>query len=774
MRSISSNIRCRPIRLAFLVRPNNPSDFKKAIEANTVLWGGVYNPIIPYYKHITPIWQDKFSSNLTAKDIIKGYILNFQPDYLVKTFDVDLPEDIFPNKRVLELKDVINVSNKQKTILYGLDMMDLYEYAWKKTFRFVQKNPPKSYLPTIEGKTKLFGSCLWGLFPEEPLYYGRNFCQIFDAEIKKYQEPETLLFDTITPLNLTYYYLKPHEREPDPCVFVLNDCNLLDLIDYWNLRASGRICIPWPTSTLDKLKEEIRKFMEQYKWKAACNDTKLTYPYLIHSRSISKENLDSIVKVLSLDKSQRLICSFYPTFWLDRTVNGKETVVHYYSEKHETIEVKDDYARITTLSPEFANSLITGRPRWINVISTKEYLPETLPSNIIPNDIKDVNCLLRVPSFHGSWNCESGLAICLDHKDSSTFYYFPDAIGIGKHWFQERGYDFNISNSGHILRSLIDVIGGLHSGRWLANKDVLNVLEEMADKGYISSKTFSGILKKANKEAKIDLFDLHFNFFNDKGIIKLGSKVQCPHCQQYPFYVLENLSHELICLHCTRSFKYPISNPSNKWQYRTTGPFTAPRDNQGAYTTLLSLRFLDEQLDADTTCIPSCILKPKSGKDLEADFVCFWNKRSWNDIGRYVIFGECKTHYDFDKADINRMKTFAAKFPNSILAFCTLKESLSNTEKRLLKQLAEQGRKPKKSSYWPTPVLILTANELCEMMPNDFRHRAGEKDSKGVAAYLHNYGFTMLDLCDATQRYYLDLPPRYEWLDKYYKKKYNK
>lgn len=34
----------RPLKLAFLVEPNNDSEFLKAIQTNTLLWGGAVQP----------------------------------------------------------------------------------------------------------------------------------------------------------------------------------------------------------------------------------------------------------------------------------------------------------------------------------------------------------------------------------------------------------------------------------------------------------------------------------------------------------------------------------------------------------------------------------------------------------------------------------------------------------------------------------------------------------------------------------------------------------
>ena len=44
------DVKLRPIKIAFLVHPDDKNSLLKAIEINTLLWGGIYNPIIPTYE----------------------------------------------------------------------------------------------------------------------------------------------------------------------------------------------------------------------------------------------------------------------------------------------------------------------------------------------------------------------------------------------------------------------------------------------------------------------------------------------------------------------------------------------------------------------------------------------------------------------------------------------------------------------------------------------------------------------------------------------------
>ena len=50
--SVSVEIKTRPIRLAFLIDPNDSGQVGEAIRLSSTLWGGAYFPIIELHKRI--------------------------------------------------------------------------------------------------------------------------------------------------------------------------------------------------------------------------------------------------------------------------------------------------------------------------------------------------------------------------------------------------------------------------------------------------------------------------------------------------------------------------------------------------------------------------------------------------------------------------------------------------------------------------------------------------------------------------------------------------
>ena len=58
MNNIRVDIRLRPIRFGFLVRPDDAEkNVLEIFRINTCLWGGRFNPIIPFFKYVPSWWE---------------------------------------------------------------------------------------------------------------------------------------------------------------------------------------------------------------------------------------------------------------------------------------------------------------------------------------------------------------------------------------------------------------------------------------------------------------------------------------------------------------------------------------------------------------------------------------------------------------------------------------------------------------------------------------------------------------------------------------------
>ena len=557
--------RCRPIRLGFLVRPGHRDDLLKAIEINTVLWGGMYNPLIPMYQRAPTVWKDKVVGGPTATEILRGYIETFQPDFLIRPAGARVPDGIFPKERTASTEDVLSLGNRQQSsshspIRFGVDILDVYRDAYRKVFRFVRRHPQRALIPCMHGRLSVFANFLWGILPSAHGLrdYAEHFRQVFDAGIEEFKSINTFLPSVVTPLRITSYKINADFATGKPCVFVLDEANPLDLIDFWNLRACGGECCPYPLSAEKDAHAEICEFMTHFLSKWAVNSEKLSYPEIVCSRSLAWDKCVQLVKKLPLSNENEIRLSYYPRLWAKQEVCW-DTIkpAPLYSQSKTVKIIGEEAFSLEQIDPGFASEFAPHGPRWMNVVSLREYGSYRLPASVIPHELNRVDLALGIPRSYGAYASNEGIAICCEHKDFQLFLKVPEALRIAQQWASENGYELTVSDKGHILESLVARSGGFHVSSWLADEGIIRILERMAS-GVVSIAEFRQKLQAAKEKNPLAIWSIegHLRHLQDRGIVSLCMRVQCPHCRQHPYYALEEVKEELSCRHCLRDFKW--------------------------------------------------------------------------------------------------------------------------------------------------------------------------------------------------------------------------
>ncbi|MDV0594481.1 MULTISPECIES: hypothetical protein [unclassified Enterobacter] len=184
MAHISAVVTLRPIRFAFLVKPNDSKRLLEIFQINTCLWGGKFNPIIPIFGHVPKWWDRDDYKPESALQIVNGYLDAFEPDFLVEA-EAGLAKGFgYDPDRVLQLSAMLRRSDELRGQA-GLDVFDLYKDLYKKQFQFVRRHEHNivELIPRTNA-LKSFCACLSGSFPEDEdlKYFGQGFCDAFDPK----------------------------------------------------------------------------------------------------------------------------------------------------------------------------------------------------------------------------------------------------------------------------------------------------------------------------------------------------------------------------------------------------------------------------------------------------------------------------------------------------------------------------------------------------------------------------------------------------------------
>jgi hypothetical protein len=301
MSSISAVVRLRPIRFAFLVRPDDSKRVHEIFKVNTCLWGGKFNPIIPFFQHV-PKWWDRHGNGFeSALQIINGYLDSFEPDLLVEA-EPGLADGLgFNQSRVIQLANVLSQETEHHGG-QGLDVFDLYQDLYKKEFQFVTRNA-HDIVDVVPQEKAFEGFCasLFGGFPDEEglKYFAVGFTEAF-APKKINLTAETLIelyrsrFTSALRIGHATIDVNYHERG-DPAIFVLDAKKPRDLIDFWNLRGFKRDVLPVPVQWLDRMSPFCKELIEQSHRPLQGNPNGvMTHATVMFSRGIPSADIEGI------------------------------------------------------------------------------------------------------------------------------------------------------------------------------------------------------------------------------------------------------------------------------------------------------------------------------------------------------------------------------------------------------------------------------------------------------------------------------------------------
>jgi hypothetical protein len=810
----------RPIKFAFLVNPLESQELDRVIGTSLFLWGGLHNPIIPIYRRLPRYWSDLPSRRLPTPEICKGYIRTFDPDAVVVCGSVD--KSIVPDNvpHVVTLDEFAGDLTKEDAPALGIGLFEVLGAFAREEFRYVRKDGMKLLMPSFEGTgSRLFRS-VFGEIPAEAKRQTYN-------ELLKLIETDQPRVDTnnflqiIREQNFFLSSLCAHglefrrpRTESAIAVFVMNHDNVLDVVDFWNLRALGWHVLPIPVklSGLDDTRDYVRRFIERHS-ASDQNAPGLRGPRLLKARSVPEPEFTAFVNSISRAAVKSLTVQvWYPPMWDEFTRRGGRLTCSSISAGRAQTQVSDESSvvRIKALAPEFMAPNLGHGARYANDIRISMYGRSDFGAEVLPPYEKSVSQLFGIGLWQ-DWRVGPGGPTFLGrHADWTIQLNQPrprDVIALA---LADRGWQgFEFSPSGNVAYQMLRHLGGPHQIGLIKNLMLIQFLESLAagrnmvEEGRTKKRLETKLKQAADASKKIGIADAArlaleeiekarrnpsqggdvlveefraqmnklanstFARPNVDGLIErythtrifnLGARVQCLVCGQHSWHPVDRMDYELECPICLSTFKLPTHNPRDiKWSYKSLGPFALPKQGYGAYSVLLAVHFLSSHHHPATTPVFS-FHADRAGREIEADFMMFYRDSAFWERETEVIFGECKSFNAFQEKDIERMRAIATDNPGAIIVFATLASEFSAIEKRLLTPFVRTFRKYSGFERPQNPILLLTGTELFSALgpPQCWKDAGGHMKTFAEAGFPSQ---TLLQLCDATQQLHLGMQP---------------
>lgn len=762
----------RPLKFAFVVRPSDKQAIHEAIAYNSSHWGGVFNPIIPAYKRLPNNWEEhvKIKRRTPIKRIIDNYITTFDPDFIIaadKDLNAELaerhPNVIAPNFDMLNLE----LPAEER---YGVNVYEILNYLCRKEFKFKRRHEVSICTQDDYNSHNLFLSAIFGKYTERVRNQIETHYHDF-LDIKCNTLSASNLYDYnsfFDPISITRYGLKVKGYNYSPrghCALIINPTSTLDILDFWNLRALGWSVFPISTSHFDQISmPDFKDFLSRYHYRTGYKDSIVKRGTILKGRQVPLETFKSFISSIEtpeFEGDEGYIFStqeWFPSMWSPSIARHNKTEgIHIYSKtrKH---DITGDTERISfkTLDPKITSNTNTSAAKFANEISFEMFGSNDEPlAECIPNGGNEV--AWTVSSGGSNWRISRHrLIYTSQHLEWPIHIEIPKAEDIMLAWFRSMGWQVQLSSAGHVAKQVLKQLNGLNGIRTISQPGVIELLNDMAPRKAILQPTVWGKIQRiANNDPFRPAPKRLLKGLIEKNIMKLGATLQCPICQQRSWHSLDDLNYEVKCEKCLNLFSPPTHSTDDiKWAYRSFGPFSLEDSAYGAYSVLLTLKFLADELHDKVTPLMSFTAQ-KADQTIEADLAILRETRQAGLDNTDLMFAECKTYNSFEKTDIDRMVVLNKNFPDAYIVFAKLSDRLTRKEKRLIKSFIRKTS-PKGPYSTTAKVMILTKTELCSHRSlglNKAYEEAGGRHAE--IAGKHRFISSLGDKCDVTQELYL-------------------
>lgn len=794
----TGSVAFRPVRVGFLIDPQDITQVSRAAQLSACIWGGRYNPIIPFLPGGGERWVSPFATH-DPLDVTRGFVSFFEPDLLVEsepgmadaigwqnTQTYRRLPSVLPINRFYEVD-----SHNQVQFAAGIDILEVMRDLYDQEYRYELRNKPV-FAAIAEAEGDAFFDVVCGrLPPGEPFGYLRT-------AYKDAFTPETMPanFDTayrhLTESVLGPLYITSHELEEsigdgwrDHTFFVFDPKDPGDALDYWNFRLIEQRVVPinvnWFADYLPLVRQQIAEvyrpipgnpfgtmFRSSIYWADSIGE--------LERRAMSTELLAGL-------EDGAAGHSHTPRLWRpqERGNRRNEAKIRATGKPVSFDENTDEQGtvRIPAPAPQFENK--SGRYHracWINVVVPANSEDGDPPGIVYPTN-------LWAPKYPALAYGEQmrigreGWILTQEHALGYVLLRLQRARQALIDWLKTQKIAAVPSEAGQIAAQVIRAADGLRGSGMFADRATLMLLGDMAESHSEISRDGVRVQSSVPERSKhINTVRQHFtarekrsfgfwnklDYFLERSVFRAGLRVACPVCGYKNWFDLNSIGYRPTCTRCLNEFAFdqsPEKLGEVDWFYRVIGPFAAPDYARGGYSVALTLRCLGLAYGTELTWSTGLELRPLN---CEVDFMAWYRgprRRVDERDEPQLIIGEAKSfgRNALNESSIANLKKVAERFPGAFMVVSSLRPISEYVEEELkrLCDLARWGRSSLHDGEPRNPLVILTATEL--FAAHDIS--AAWKDEDGGRESVHS-SIDLRDLgrlAELTQHRYLGLVP---------------
>lgn len=717
----------RTLKIAFLIPEGDIKSLIEALKINTLLWGGIHNPIIP-------ISSDRTKTiNLiksTPIDVLHPVVHNEDIDAVIATFPFLKSPRHFTHEIFSEDWD-----SKKRSPVY-LDSLNIIEKHYHKYFKGVpaDKSASNCVVPKWSNEDPLANvfSLMFGNY-ENSFNLKEDFEDAFlkglrakKIQIENGKHLDAEIATKINPITLTSIGLKNYRRElfRDDGVYVGDSDSFEDLLFFWNLRASGLWIDFLPIVEHERFIDIIQRHLD--------NLNKLD----------KKPNFHKSLIFYYRNKKEEKIDPIFNKFKKEGVPVYKSDISHF-----DTTEILKNLPT-DILGWESTNGLVEKsygkyavnvnlpEKKFLTSESERDVSKQTLAVSIDSyTDFGFAGYTLKLPylrdlnEFYSReisidpWKIrseEDSIAVIIDLDDKTeTLYPIEHQMLIDK-VFDFVGITAKRSQAGLLTKEIINsmredapieacrvfkitgvrkLIKSLKMGEYISYNTALKIIgqnsfskhkglfiESRNDKDLTVQNVFDYLIKKRILKPTLRFYEKFLRKQKDFRCSKCGLSSNVRYVDFEDYWTCEYCEHKQYM----PSFIPSEFKDRSCWKFKKRGLFGKENNQEGALPVILTLLVFKHVFSSGTSLYTTSLRCEGCDKKPEIDFAIL--QYGFRDNKIELAFGECKSDGgEITVDDIEKLKSVKEKFePKGIqchFVFAKTAEKFSDSEIELFKKL---------------------------------------------------------------------------------------
>jgi len=486
--------------------------------------------------------------------------------------------------------------------------------------------------------------------------------------------------------------------------------NWKDLIEFWNIRATGRTVIFIPYEHYQKYKNTISAFIKDANYEI--NENVRNDALMLKSPHVTQKQLQEVSNWIRTATGTLIPTSVYNELWTgkDRPYGGGrwiDTGEVRNTTSSETLIIADRYITpFKLLKPDVIQNTKFTFPRtlWANVMNfsgpyqsrytftfpADKNVEEVVQREFFITGLDDTRLsrdgIIKYPRYF--------------HEDCKTFPV--ETFAVLEALCKSAGLSIKPSRSGILTTNIINYLGGLENCRMFKISGVREAFKEINKKGALSVDDIIKIIGRNWKPEHADLvvdFKLGrpltpaktFQHLIDEKLLRPGLNFVCKQCQTKKWYGMNEFTDKFSCPYCFTEQDIPRVDKLS-WHYKTNGILGLSGVGFGTIPVIVSLwRYTHIPTLRNAQWHTSITVKGITDPDFEREIdYIYLISESHN--SHALVLGETKNFDLLKKKDFKRMLEVAKRFPiRPSLSFSTLNDSFTNTEKAEMNNLVKIG-----------------------------------------------------------------------------------